>query len=178
MLLLDINLPGMSGLELCTHVREHTDAPIVFLSARQAEADQVLALSMGGDDYIVKPFSLAVLAAKVRRLLARREKAGGAGYDDGYLRVDPASGRVHVNGTEVPLKAMEFRLLAYLVAQRGRVVEKPELFEHVWGHAITGDGTLNVHVRRLRTKIEPDPGDPVYLRTVWGRGLLFEGRNR
>lgn len=116
-LLLDINLPGMSGLELCTHVREHTDAPIVFLSARQAEADQVLALSMGGDDYIVKPFSLAVLAAKVRRLLARREKAGGAGYEDGYLRVDPASGRVHVNGTEVPLKAMEFRLLAYLVVR-------------------------------------------------------------
>lgn len=177
-ILLDINLPGMSGLELCRRVRERSDAPIVFLSARRAEADQVLALSMGGDDYLVKPFSLAVLLAKVRRLLARHDPSARSGgrYDDGRLRVDPAAGRVHVDGVEVPLKAMEFRLLAYLVAHRGRIVGKTELFEQVWDGAITGDGTLNVHLRRLRTKIEPDPAEPTYLRTVWGRGLVFEGR--
>lgn len=175
--LLDVTLPGMSGLEVCRQVRRSTDVPIVFLSARTTEADQVLGLSLGGDDYIVKPFSLAVLLAKVQRLVARHEPDGtGAGYDDGHLRVDPATGRVHVGGEEVALKAMEFRLLAYLVAHAGRVIGKREIFEQVWGDTITGDGTLNVHVRRVRTKIEPDPAHPTYLRTVWGRGLIFEGR--
>ncbi len=177
-ILLDINLPGMSGLQLCRQVRERSDAPIVFLSARGGDGDQVLALSMGGDDYLVKPFSLAVLLAKVRRRLARHDQAArdSGAYDDGRLRVDPAAGRVYVDGAEVTLKAMEFRLLAYLVAHRGRIVGKAELFDQVWDGAIAGDGTINVHLRRLRTKIEPDPAEPTYLRTVWGRGLVFEGR--
>ncbi|MGC5628670.1 response regulator transcription factor [Georgenia sp. Z1344] len=182
-LLLDINLPGMSGFELCRRVRATSDASIVFLSARGSDDDQVHALTIGGDDYVRKPFSLAVLLAKVRRILDRRTgptpqgtSGADAGYADDHLRVDAATGRVHVAGAEVSLTAMEDRLLRHLVANRGRVVPKAELLEQVWGSTFTGESTLSVHVRRLRTKIEPDADAPTYVRTVWGRGYLFEGR--
>lgn len=179
LILLDVNLPGMNGFEFCRTVRQRRATPIVFISARDSDDDQILALGVGGDDYIAKPFSLAVLLAKVRRILDRlgaEEPATTPSYDDGRLRLDPDRDRVWVEGTEVPLTALEYKLLAYLVAHRGRVVGKRELFENVWGDAITGDGTLTVHIRRLRTKIEPDPDEPRHLRTVWGRGYLFEGR--
>ena len=116
--------------------------------------------------------------AKVRRTLARSASGSAGGreagvYDDGWLAVDLESSRVSVDGAEIPLAAMEFDLLAYLVANRGRVVEKRELLNKVWGGAVTGDGTLAVHVRRLRRRIEPDPDNPAYICTVWGRGYRF-----
>lgn len=171
-LLLDVNLPGMSGFELCRRLRASTQAPILFISARSSDDDQVLALTVGGDDYIVKPFSLAVLLAKVRRLLSRSD--GPAPYDDGRLRIDPEAGRAYLDASELALTAIEYRILLYLVSHRGRVVPKHELIAAVWGDEFTTDGTLTQHIRRLRTRVEPDPNTPTYLRTVWGRGYLFE----
>lgn len=182
LILLDVNLPGMSGFEFCRTVRqregEQTQLPIVFLSARRSDDDEILALSLGGDDYLRKPYSLSVLLAKVRRILDRHAAHGASqptGYDDGYLRFDADADRFWVAGAEVVLPAMEHRLLRYAVEHRGKVLTKRELFVHVWGDAITGEGTLTVHVRRLRQRIEPDPDHPTYLRTVHGRGYLFEG---
>lgn len=180
-LLLDINLPGMNGFELCRALRKSSDMPIVFLSARAADDDQVLALSIGGDDYIRKPYSLGVLLAKVRRILQRVEAASaqrsGPGYDDGWLRIDQQTNRVYVDGAEVALTAMEYRLLRYLAGNAGRVLSKQDIFEHVWPEAIASDGTLTVHIRRLRTKVERDPEQPRYIQTAWGRGYLFEARS-
>ena len=179
LILLDVNLPGMNGFEFCRTVRRRRATPILFISARDSDDDQILALGVGGDDYIAKPYSLAILLAKVRRILDRlsaEPAAPSPAYDDGRLRLDPDVDRVWVEGAEVSLTALEYKLLAYLVANRGRVVGKRELFEKVWGDAITGDGTLTVHIRRLRTKIEEDSDAPRHLRTVWGRGYLFEGR--
>lgn len=177
-LLLDVNLPGQSGFELCRALRRTSAMPILFLTARASEDDEVLALSIGGDDYLRKPFSLGVLLAKIRRILARQDAPAAApespgGFDDGYLRVEPGSERVFVDGRELVLPAMEHRLLLYLVAERDRVVSKQELLERVWHDEFVGDGTLSVHIRRLRTKLERDPDNPRYLRTAWGRGYLF-----
>lgn len=179
LVLLDVNLPGANGFDLCREIRSRSETPIIFVSARGGDDDQILALSIGGDDYLTKPFSLALLLAKVRRMLDRAAAdvpTRSADYDDGWLRVDAASGRTWVDGSEVALKAMEDRLLRYLVARQGEVVTKAEIFEQVWREPLTSDGTLTVHIRRLRTKIEPDPDQPRYIRTVWGRGYLFEGR--
>lgn len=180
LVLLDVNLPGATGFDLCREIRAHSSTPIIFVSARGGDDDQILGLSIGGDDYLTKPFSLALLLAKVRRMLDRAATGAAPtparGYADSWLRVDEVSGRTWVDGREVVLKAMEDRLLRYLVTRQGEVVTKAEIFEHVWDEPLTSDGTLTVHIRRLRTKIEPDPDRPRYIRTVWGRGYLFEGR--
>lgn len=183
LLLLDVNLPGRSGFELCRTVRASADpvlaaVPILFLTARGSEDDEVLALSIGGDDYLRKPFSMGVLLAKIRRVLERSGSApatADAAFDDGRLRIDPIAERVHLRGEELQLPAMEYRLLAFLVRERDRVVSKQELLDEVWHGGFVGDGTISVHVRRLRLKIEEDPEEPRYLRTVWGRGYLFTG---
>ncbi|MDJ1370594.1 response regulator transcription factor [Gulosibacter molinativorax] len=181
MLLLDVGLPGMDGFEFCRKVRESKSLPIVFLSARGSDDDEILALTLGGDDYLRKPVSLSVLVAKIRRILERLDNTGPntdarAGYDDGHLRFDADGQRFFVEDLELELTAMEYRLLDYFVREQDRVLTKDELFEHVWEDAFVGDGTLTVHVRRLRKKIEPDPEHPRYIKTVWGRGYRFEGR--
>lgn len=173
---LDVNLPGMNGFRFTRQVRTRSQVPILFLSARGTDDDQVLALGVGGDDYITKPFSLAVLLAKIRRILARgqeEQEQPSASFDDGRLRVEE-SGRTWLDGREIVLPAMEDRLLRHLVRHRGRVVTKQELFDDVWGEPDASDGTLTVHVRRLRARIEPNPDQPTYIRTVWGRGYLFD----
>ncbi|MDO5662033.1 MAG: response regulator transcription factor [Brachybacterium sp.] len=172
-LVVDVNLPDGSGFDLCRRIRKTSQAPILFLSARGADDDQILGLGLGGDDYIHKPVSLAVLLAKVRRALDRTRTV--TGFRDDHLTVDPATGRVFAAGEEVQLTGMEQGLLDHLVSRRGSVVSKEELLRDVWGSPMIGDGTVSVHMRRLRTKIEPDPDQPRYLRTVWGRGYLFDG---
>jgi two-component system response regulator RegX3 len=187
MLLLDVNLGGESGFSLCKELRDMTDIPILFISARGSDDDVLLALGVGGDDYIRKPYSLGVLLAKVKAVLrrqaasgtgeaARATSAGGAGdrfsFGDFTLRYDLE--RLFGGNDEIPLTQMEYRLLSYLAKSAGRVVSKDEIFREVWGDAITGDGTLNVHVRRLREKIEDDPANPVRIKTVWGTGYLLE----
>ena len=175
LLLLDINLGDGSGFELCKELREATDIPILFISARTSDDDQIIALSIGGDDYIQKPYSLSVLLAKVKAVLKRCGKREDANYADGRLTVDFNARQVLVNGAPVKLTALEFKLLAYLIRNEGRVIPKQELFERVWEDRFTGDGTLNVHIRKLREAIEREPGSPEYILTVWGEGYRFHG---
>jgi two-component system response regulator RegX3 len=175
LILLDINLEGESGFTLCKHLRQRLTVPILFISARGGDDDVLLALNIGGDDYIQKPYSLNVLLAKVKAVLKRY--ASDAGDELVWLgrnTVDLHAGRAFRDGNALNLKAMEFRLLAYLVRNRGRVIPKAELFAQVWGDAITGDGTLNVHIRHLREKLEDDPQNPRLIKTVWGTGYLLE----
>lgn len=177
-ILLDLNLPDGSGFDLCRRLREMTPAPLLIVSARTCDVDQVRALGLGADDYITKPFSLAVLLAKVRRAMERTAspRTGGAtDFDDGHLRVSLSSGRTYLDDQEVHLTAIEDALLRHLVTMRGSVCTKAELLRAVWGDELTSEGTLSVHVRRLRTRIERVPDEPTYIRTVWGRGYLFEG---
>lgn len=179
LLLLDINLGDGSGFALCRELREKTDIPILFISARTSDDDQIIALSIGGDDYVQKPYSLSVLLAKVRVVLKRYgQHPDTANYSDGRLAVDFDARQVLVHGNPVRLTSLEFRLLAYLIQNANRGVSKAELFEKVWEDKFTGDGTLNVHIRKIREAIEPDAGNPVYILTVWGEGYKFVGRQQ
>lgn len=173
LVLLDINLGDGSGFEVCKRLRQTTNIPILFISARESDDDKIVALNIGGDDYVQKPYSLGVLLAKVKAVLKRYGRP--AVYADGYLTVDLAAKQVTVKGNAVKLTALEFRLLAYLMEHDGKVVSKKELFEKVWEDKFTGDGTLNVHIRRLREAIEPDPHAPRYIFTAWGDGYGFKG---
>lgn len=174
LLLLDINLGNDSGFELCKELREKTGIPILFISARTSDDDQIIALNIGGDDYIQKPYSLGVLLAKVRAVLKRYGQSAER-YDDGYLTVDFGSKQVFREGNRVKLTALEFKLLSYLIRNENKVVSKRELFDNVWEDKFTGDGTLNVHIRKIREAVERDPGDPGYIVTVWGDGYKFCG---
>lgn len=175
LLLLDINLGDGSGFELCKELRETTEIPILFISARTSDDDQIIALSIGGDDYIQKPYSLSVLLAKVKAVLKRYGNRDTTKYADGHLTVDFDARLVLVDGTSVKLTSLEFKLLTYLIQNEGRVISKQELFERVWEDKFTGDGTLNVHIRKIREAIERDPGNPEYIITVWGDGYRFVG---
>ena len=181
LLLLDINLGDGSGFALCRELRACTDIPVLCLSARASDDDKITALNIGGDDYVQKPCSLSVLLAKVKVVLKRyggfsEEGQKPEGYFDSRLTVDFGSRQVLVNGSPVKLTALEFRLLAYLIRHQGKVVAKQELFDNIWENRFTGDGTLNVHIRRIREAIEPDPGRPEYITTFWGDGYKFCGR--
>ncbi len=175
LLLLDINLGGESGFQLCKELREKTQIPILFISARSSDDDKIIALNIGGDDYIQKPYSLGVLLAKVKAVLKRYGGAANEQYSDSRLTVDFSARRVLVNGAPVKLTSLEFKLLAYLIKNENRVISKRELFEKVWEDKFTGDGTLNVHIRKLREAIERDPSAPEYIITVWGDGYKFSG---
>ena len=193
--LLDINLGDESGFALCKKLREEYDSPILFISARQSDDDVLVALNIGGDDYIKKPYSLSILLAKVRVLLKRIEAvrgmkagagnegapgsasgAGGGADGDGGIRIDEPTMSVKVNGRTVALKAKEFALMKCLYDHKNTIVTKEKLFEEVWGDSFYSDGTLNVHIRRLREKIEEDPNEPSLIRTVWGTGYILEIR--
>lgn len=178
LLLLDINLGDGSGFELCRELRETTEIPILFISARTSDDDKIIALSIGGDDYIQKPYSLAVLLAKVRAVLKRYGSSEQTKYEDGRLTVDFNSREVLVDRAPVKLTSLEFKLLAYLVQNAGRMISKQELFEKVWEDKFTGDGTLNVHIRKIREAIERKPGSPEYIITAWGDGYRFVGKKQ
>lgn len=177
LLLLDINLGDGSGFSLCRELRETTEIPILFISARTSDDDQIIALSIGGDDYIQKPYSLGVLLAKVKAVLKRYGGRDPEKYNDGHLIVDYSARQVFLDGMPIKLTSLEFRLLAYLMQNAGRLIPKQELFEKVWEDKFTGDGTLNVHIRKLREAIEREPGNPEYIITVWGDGYKFVGTN-
>lgn len=173
LLLLDINLGDGSGFELCKELRKKTEIPILFLSARTSDDDKIIALNIGGDDYIQKPYSLNVLLAKVKVVLKRYGQSVSAEYSDGRLTVDFFAKQVFVNKNPVKLTMLEFKLLSYLIQNKNRVISKQELFEKVWENKFTGDGTLNVHIRKIREAIEKEPGNPEYIVTVWGDGYKF-----
>jgi two-component system response regulator RegX3 len=174
LILLDINLGSSSGFDLCKQLREDTDIPILFISARQSDDDMLLALSIGGDDYIRKPYSLSVLLAKVKVVLGRYRSVPAALVKSGDMTLDSDGRSLTLGGKKIELKLMEFKLLCYLIKNQGRVISKAELFREVWEDSITGDNTLNVHIRRLREKLEVDPNDPQLIKTVWGTGYIFE----
>lgn len=177
LLLLDINLGEDSGFALCKELREKTQIPILFISARSSDDDKIIALNIGGDDYIQKPYSLGVLLAKVKAVLKRYGQNATAAneYSDGWLKVDFDARQVSVNQNPVKLTSLEFKLLAYLIKNESRIISKQELFENVWEDKFTGDGTLNVHIRKLRKAIEHEPNNPKYIITAWGDGYKFYG---
>ncbi|MBR6484724.1 MAG: response regulator transcription factor, partial [Clostridiales bacterium] len=159
-ILLDINLGDSSGFSLCKTLRETIDSPILFISARSSDDDMVVALNIGGDDYITKPYSLNVLYAKVKAVLKRYESSGKKTGDClvfGDLKIDTGAGIVYRSGEEVVLTAMEYKLLSYLAVNRNKVIGKEEIFDNVWDDSYVTDGTLNVHIRHLREKLEEDP---------------------
>ncbi len=170
--IVDLMLPGMSGFDTCRALRERSELPIVIVSARDDTADVVLGLESGADDYVTKPFVPEELLARVRAHLRRRPDGQANAFTLGDLRVEPDRGTVtDRDGHELHLTSTEFRLLLDLAGQNGRVVSREDLLERVWGYDYFGDSRLvDVHIRRLRTKIEPDPANPQYLVTVRGSG--------
>ena len=176
LILLDINLGDGSGFELCKRIREDMDIPILFISARNTDDDKLIALNIGGDDYIEKPYSMGVLLAKVKIFLKRFGKTSGDTsdiYEDKRIRIDKVNKSLTVEGTVKKLTSMEFTLLSYLTDNPGRLITKKELFDNVWKDKFTSDGTLNVHIRKLREAIEKDPQEPSYIVTVWKEGYKF-----
>lgn len=180
LVLLDINLGDGSGFELCKRIREDMNIPILFVSARNTDDDKIIALNIGGDDYIEKPYSLGVLLAKVKVVLKRYASSGqttsveeSGDFDDGRLKVDSVNKAAIVNGEVKKLTSLEFKLLKYLTDNKGRLITKAELFDNVWNDKFTTDGTLNVHIRKIREEIEEDPQNPKYIQTVWKEGYKF-----
>ena len=177
LLLLDINLGNESGFDLCKSLRKTTQIPILFISARSSDDDVLIAFNIGGDDYIQKPYTLSILLAKVKTVL-RRYGSSSSKQEEvlefGQIQIDTKLHRVRVNNTDIQLKSMEFKLLSYLAKNKNRIISKDELFQNVWGDSFVGDGTLNVHIRHLREKIERNPRDPQFIKTVWGTGYVLE----
>lgn len=182
LLLLDLMLPKLSGLDICREVRRDENMnrlPILMLTARGDEADRVVGLEMGADDYVTKPFSPRELVARVKALLRRAEPPGDAPrtIEIGKLAIDPASYRVTLAGKRVPLSTLEFRLLYFLVSRPNRVFTRDQLLDAVWGtERFVTPRSVDVYVRRLREKIEPEPENPAHLKTIRGAGYLFETR--
>lgn len=175
LILLDINLAKESGFVLCKKIREFSNLPILFISARQSDDDVIMALNIGGDDYIKKPYSLGVLLAKVKVILKRLEQQKETQtIPQQGLCLDLDAMRAYVNGKDVGLKTKEFKLLAYLYQHPNKVITKAELFDQVWGDEFFSDGTLNVHIRKIREKIEENPNEPKYIKTIWGTGYMLE----
>lgn len=173
-ILLDINLEHESGFTLCKRLREELDIPILFISARQSDDDILIALNIGGDDYIKKPYSLSVLLAKVKVILKRFEEKDTKRATYETIEIDEKARKIYVEGQEILLKNKEFNLFAYLYDNRNKVISKEELFAKIWGDEYFSDGTLNVHIRKIREKIERNPNEPKYIKTIWGIGYMFE----
>jgi two-component system, OmpR family, response regulator ResD len=176
LVVLDLMLPGMDGLELCRWIRARSELPVIMLTARAEEADRIVGLELGADDYITKPFSPRELAVRVRTVLRRSSPAAGSKEHivHGDLALDAAAREVTKGGRLLRLTAKEFDLLWFLASHPRRVFSRDQLMESVWGYEPAFDtGTVTVHVRRLREKIEDDPAKPRHLETVWGVGYRF-----
>jgi len=179
--LLDLMLPGMSGTDVCKQLRARSSVPVIMVTARDSEIDKVVGLELGADDYVTKPYSARELIARIRAVLRRGSEVDDVGTGDGILeagpvRMDVERHIVSVNGEPIMLPLKEFDLLEYLLRNSGRVLTRGQLIDRVWGADYVGDTkTLDVHVKRLRSKIEDDPANPVHLVTVRGLGYKLEG---
>ncbi|QCR32386.1 response regulator transcription factor [Lysinibacillus sp. SGAir0095] len=180
LILLDINLGDASGFDLCKKLRQTTQIPILFISARSSDDDVLIALNIGGDDYIQKPYTLSILLAKVKAVLKRYGNGSSNQqevFEFGQIQINTKLHRVKVKGNDIQLKTMEYKLLTYLAKNKNRIITKDELFQNVWEDSFVGDGTLNVHIRHLREKIEDNPKEPQIIKTVWGTGYVLEDTN-
>ena len=178
LVVLDVMLPGTDGLELCRWIRSRSDLPVILLTARGEEADRIVGLELGADDYVTKPFSPRELAARVKTVLRRSAPTDAAGqrltFDD--LELDSSTREVRKAGEELKLTAKEFDLLWFLASHPRKVFSRDQLMSRVWGYEAALDtGTVTVHMRRLREKIEDRPSHPRFLQTVWGVGYRFVG---
>jgi two-component system, OmpR family, response regulator RegX3 len=177
--LLDLMLPGMSGTDVCKQLRSRSSVPVIMVTARDSEIDKVVGLELGADDYVTKPYSARELIARIRAVLRRHgdddsEIADGV-LESGPVRMDVERHVVSVNGEQITLPLKEFDLLEYLMRNSGRVLTRGQLIDRVWGADYVGDTkTLDVHVKRLRSKIEADPANPIHLVTVRGLGYKLE----
>ncbi|HJZ46369.1 MAG TPA: response regulator transcription factor [Roseiflexaceae bacterium] len=182
LVVLDLMLPGLGGLEVTRRLRASGALPIIVLTARGEEADRVVGLELGADDYVTKPFSARELVARVKAVLRRShpeaapaEPAAPSALAIGGLRIDPAARTVSLDGQPINLTVREFDLLEFLMRHPGQVFTREQLLDNVWGYTFASDmGTVTVHIRRLREKIERDPANPVFLQTIWGVGYKLE----
>ena len=176
--LLDLMLPEVSGTEVCKYIRTKSNVPVIMLTAKDTEIDKVVGLELGADDYVTKPFSTRELLARIKAVLRRGndvEFDSVGAVEGGPIRMDVERHALSVNGEAVSMPLKEFELLEFLMRNSGRVLTRGQLMDRVWGSNYVGDGkTLDVHVKRIRSKIEPDPANPVYLTTVRGLGYRFE----
>lgn len=179
LIILDLMLPGLSGLEVCRILRRETTSPILMLTAKVEEVDKVVGLELGADDYVTKPFGMRELVARVRALLRRADTPPGVQAEtltSGGLEVDLQGRQATRDGQPLPLKPKEFELLAFFMRNRGRAFTRDELLNQIWGYGFVGDTrTVDVHMRWLREKIEQEPAKPTRLITVRGVGYRFEG---
>ncbi len=179
--LLDIMLPKMDGFEVCQHVREFSDVPILMLTAKGDDMDKILGLEYGADDYITKPFNILEVKARIKAITRRTGKAIQQKKDDSIIKasdmtLDTDSKRLHIKDTEINLTSKEFDVLELLVRNPDKVYSREKLLQIVWGSQYPGDvRTVDVHIRRLREKIEANPSEPKYVHTKWGVGYYFKG---
>lgn len=181
MILLDLMLPKMDGFEVCQRIREFSDVPIVMLTAKGDDMDKILGLEYGADDYITKPFNILEVKARIKAIMRRtgtkEEKTTKKSViENGDIKLDLESRRLFIRGQEINLTGREFELLELLVVNQNKVFSREKLLELVWGVDYPGDvRTVDVHVRRLREKIEPNPSEPRYVHTKWGVGYYYRG---
>lgn len=179
-ILLDLMLPVMNGMDVCRQIREFSDVPIIMLTAKGEDMDKILGLEYGADDYITKPFNILEVKARIKAIL-RRTRAAKKNVEEnvivnGDVRLDKDNRRVQICGCEINLTGKEFELLEFLVANPGKVYGRAKLLQLIWGKDYPGDErTVDVHVRRLREKIEPNPSEPRYVQTKWGVGYYYQG---
>ena len=179
-ILLDLMLPVMNGMDVCRQIREFSDVPIIMLTAKGEDMDKILGLEYGADDYITKPFNILEVKARIKAIL-RRTRAAKKNVEEnvivnGDVRLDKDNRRVQICGREINLTGKEFELLEFLVANPGKVYGRAKLLQLIWGKDYPGDErTVDVHVRRLREKIEPNPSEPRYVQTKWGVGYYYQG---
>ena len=180
LVLLDVMLPKMDGFEVCQHIREFSDMPIVMLTAKSEDMDKILGLEYGADDYITKPFNILEVKARIKAIMRRagsnqEEKDKAKTIEAGDLKMDCESRRVFISGKEINLTAKEFDVLELLVFNPNKVYSRENLLNIVWGYEYPGDvRTVDVHIRRLREKIEANPSEPKYVHTKWGVGYYFQ----
>lgn len=180
-ILLDVMLPKLTGFEVCQQIREFSDMPIIMLTAKGDDMDKILGLEYGADDYITKPFNILEVKARIKAIMRRSSKKEANNATDkittfGELKIDCESRRVYIRGKEVNLTAKEFDLLELLIFNPNKVYSRENLLNTVWGYDYPGDArTVDVHIRRLREKIEDNPSEPKYIHTKWGVGYFFQG---
>jgi DNA-binding response OmpR family regulator len=176
LVVLDLGLPGVGGIEVTRRIRRDSDVPILMLTARSTEGDKVLGPEVGADDYLTKPFGTSELVARVRALLRRTQPPRERELTFGILRIDPSRREAQRDGTRVSLTTLEFDLLWYMASRPGHVFSRDALIQHVWGDdRVVGDRAIDSLMSRLRKKLEENPDEPRFLQTVWGSGYRFEG---